>query len=320
MKRTCCATFCLLLWLVISTGLSAQAGAHSGDRLFPIPELTDEMLARIDLKDGFADEWYELIGEPTLTLLDFHDPYSNLLPDPSDLDFRIWLAWHDDPDRLYVAFVSSDDSYLNTHDYDAGPRDIRRRPASHDSIILTIDGDHSGGEGYGSFTPLEEAERIAGETQLYQAIARTASGPSLYDEAVHYQTGDFGWTIFPPYGDGGGGVSGETPFISVIELYVSPYDHWEGWHGQPEETTFSDLAAGQVVGFAFLVSDWDEDEDWRLSLMPESMQTDDPYRDISFRRADSYLDGLLLPADPTQPESAVESVTWGRIKAALNLE
>ena len=321
MKKRRFAALCPVLGLVLSAGLSAQAGAHSGDRLFPIPELTDEMLARIDLKDGLADEWPELIGEPTLTLLDFRT-FDNRLPDPSDLDFRIWLAWHDDPDRLYVAFVSSDDSYKNTHDYNGRPGDPDPRFISvHDSIDLAIDGDHSGGEGYGNFSTLEEAERIAGESQLYQAISRTASGPTLNDPGLLHQTGDFGWTVFPPYGDGGGGVSGENPFISVIELYVSPYDHWEGVRSRPPgEIVFSDLAAGQVIGFALIVNDWDEEEKWGVSWTPEAVQTDYPEGDIRFHRADFYLDGLLLPADSRQPVSAVESVTWGRIKAALNLK
>ena len=43
------------------------------------------MLAKIRLDDGSVDEWYDLRSEPTMTLLDFHAPYSNLLPDPSSL-------------------------------------------------------------------------------------------------------------------------------------------------------------------------------------------------------------------------------------------
>ena len=89
-------------------GLLAQAEAHSGDRLFPIPELTDEMLEKIQLDDGSVEEWYDLAVEPTMSLVDFRR--FGILPDPSDLDFRIWLAWGDEPDRLYVAFAAIDDS------------------------------------------------------------------------------------------------------------------------------------------------------------------------------------------------------------------
>ena len=128
--------------LVLLMGLAIPAGAHTGDRVFPIPELTDEMLEEIRLDDGSIDEWYDLVGEPTMTLLDFQDPDGNRLPEPSKLDFRIWLAWHDDPDRLYVAFVSSDDEYSNSHDYDG-----KSRLLEHDSIALAIDGDHRGGHG-----------------------------------------------------------------------------------------------------------------------------------------------------------------------------
>ena len=109
----------LLVCLPGLAGLSAPAVAHVGDRLYPIPYLSDEMLEDIRLDDGFADEWSELIGEPTLTALDFSETFSQRQYDPSDLDFRIWLAWHDDPARIYAAFVSSDDVYINEHDYSA---------------------------------------------------------------------------------------------------------------------------------------------------------------------------------------------------------
>ena len=52
--------------------LAGVAEAHSGNRVYPFYELTDEMLEKIDLHDGLIDEWYE-IGEPSMTLLDFKD-------------------------------------------------------------------------------------------------------------------------------------------------------------------------------------------------------------------------------------------------------
>ena len=309
---------CLVLSLAITAGLFAQAGAHSGDRVYPIPGLTDEMLAQIRLDDGLVDEWYDLIGEPTLTLLDFQDPYNQ--PDPSNLDFRIWLAWHDDPDRLYFAFIGSDDVYRNNHNYNSDDYHQYSIILSQDSINLAVDGDHSGGEGGVNSTPVEEWAFFHGQTQLYEAIARTVSGPTLNDRFVLFHTGNFAWTIFPPFGDGGGGVHGENPTISVIELYVTPYDSWEGLGSSPEETVFSDLTAGQVIGFALTVHDTDEEEYW-TSWTPEAIQTEEPEIDIEKYRADVYLDGLLLPADPTvtEEDTAVESVTWGRIKAALEI-
>ena len=66
--------------------MATAAEAHSGNRLYPFYELTDEMLERIDLHDGFIDEWYE-IGEPSMTLLDFKTTRNWLPADPSNLDF-----------------------------------------------------------------------------------------------------------------------------------------------------------------------------------------------------------------------------------------
>ena len=64
--------WCAALGLLLSLGIPAPpAGAHSGDRVYPIPELTDGMLEKVDFNDGSVDEWYDLIGEPTMTLLDF---------------------------------------------------------------------------------------------------------------------------------------------------------------------------------------------------------------------------------------------------------
>ena len=181
-KKLCYPTLGLLLWLAL------QAGAHVGDRLYPIPYLSDEMLAEIQLDDGQIQEWYDLLGEPTLNLLDFTEEFQNSPLDPSDLDFRIWLAWHDEPARLYVAFVASDDVYKNTHDYDSSNVN-RQYVHMNDSITLAIDGDHSGGAGNSNSDPMERWIEVHGQTQFYAAISHTASGPTLSDLMYRVQTG-----------------------------------------------------------------------------------------------------------------------------------
>ena len=240
-------------------------------------------------------------------------------PDPSDLDFRIWLAWHDEPARLYVAFVASDDVYENTHDYSSSPH-----LHLHDSIMLAIDGDHSGGAGSGNSTPREEANEIRGETQEYEAISRTVSGPTLNERLYRVQNGQASWTTLPPYAESGGGVAGEAPVIWVIELYVTPFDRWgETWESS-EGSVVSRFAAGQMIGFSIVVLDHDppayDSQNWAVQVR----QPDDsvsPLWNIFFNRADTFLDGLLLAADPGHPgDSAVESVSWGRIKASLEME
>ena len=150
--------------------LPGLALAHVGDRIYPVAYLSDEIMKEIRLDDGQIEEWFDLVGEPSLTLSDFSDKYRNAPLDPSDLDFRIWLAWHDDPARFYLAFVGTDDVYENTHDYsvDTNFRDIM---LTHDSIQLIVDGDHRGGPDLSPDGPLEEQEDLLGHTQ-YGSIRR----------------------------------------------------------------------------------------------------------------------------------------------------
>ena len=302
-----------VLWLAVS------AGAHIGDRVYPVAWLSDEMLVKIDLRDGSVEEWQELIEEPSMTLLDFAEVDEGA-PDPSDLDFRIWLAWHDDPARFYVAFVGIDDIYKNDHDFNAGETSVQDWMDLNDGITLVVDGDHGGGPGCGHNCSLEEGAEIRDRSQQYHAIASTPEGPTLDDSWTRHRTEEFAWTVMPPYGDAGGGVFGENPVISVIELYVTPFDRWA--YDDVEGSVISDLAAGQVIGFGITVNEYDPpDVDWNVPWV-EGAEPVDHFWAMYLLQADGYLDGLLLPAPGAEPgeDSAVSSVSWGRIKAALELE
>ena len=146
---------CFYGWQYLPACLPGQ-GPTSETACTRFPTSVTKCWNRSNSTDGLVDEWYELVGEPTLSLLDFTEELYQSPLDPSDIDFRIWLAWHDEPARLYVGLVASDDVYKNTHDYSSS-RDVIH---FHDSIVLAIDGDHSGGVGYSNSDPLEE--RIEG--------------------------------------------------------------------------------------------------------------------------------------------------------------
>ena len=89
--------------LVLSlAGMLSVADAQEPDRIFPILQLTDRDAAEIDVTDGSVDDWQYIAGEPTLTPLDFAFTIFGSY-DPADMDFRIWLAWHDATDRIYFA-------------------------------------------------------------------------------------------------------------------------------------------------------------------------------------------------------------------------
>ena len=122
----------------------------------------------------------------------------------------------------------------------------------------------------------------------------------------------------PPYAEAGGRVAGETPVIWSIELFITPFDHRGQELTSPEGSVASDLSAGQIIGFAMGVFDGDREGGRNAALAPELLSDADRevFRDIPDFRADYFLDGLLLPAGGT----AVESVSWGRIKASLEME
>ena len=154
-----------LLIVLIFAGLGET---HSGNRLYPFYELTDEMVEKIDIHDGFIDEWYE-IGEPNMTLLDFKTGGNYHPPDPSNLDFRIWLAWHDQLNRVYAAIIVIDDVYKNTHDWSG--EGLLPIMEVNDGIEFYLDADHNGGRGFADgYGALEDRLPILGETQKYGYI------------------------------------------------------------------------------------------------------------------------------------------------------
>ena len=294
-------------YLIVLSVWTAAAEAHIGGRLYPVYEISNEALESIDIRDGLIDEW-EAIGEPTMTMLDFFAA-PELPRDPSNLDFRIWLGWHGESNRIYAAFLIADDEYVNTHDWNGSG--LRPVMYLHDSSIhLYFDADHSGGSGRRFEGVIDEdVLQIFGSVQRYDAIAETAGGPTLTATFLER----FAWQTLPPFADAGGAVYGENPTVSVIELYVTPQD---GWTPKMEDTPFSDLSANRIIGFAPIVNDRDASRGgkWSTPWYPSALPDFQAYRALFYRNAaDVLLDGLLLPVRGT----AVESVTWGRIKASL---
>ena len=318
MKRIPLFTLIGLLLFFIS---HTHTHAHVGDRVYPIIELTDADLEAIDLKDGSITDWLDIVGEPTITALEFFahtalEPY-----DPADMDFRIWLAWHDATNRIYVAMEQADDIYINTFDRS---RDDHLNMFGQDSSIgLSLDGDHSGG-GYARLPCCSDSEAFehARQAQPYTAIGETigedphVSIGALQNLNPGYPHGN--WYTLPPYADGGGGRFSENPVISVTEFYVTPFDHMV-WSSE-EESLVSELSPGRTIGFKMRVIDQDE-------IAAISSATYFTLPDIEemtldqMQLSDSFLDGLLLGpggAIPEVEDTSVESITWGRIKATFD--
>ena len=279
---------------LVNLGVPLAADAHTGDRIYPIPELTDEMLARIDLKDVSVQDWIDVLGEPVLTALDFETDIGSY--NPADMDFRIWLAWHDESDKLFVAGQFADDAtQVMDSIYENGR--IIPRALTIDSVSLFVDGDHSGPP-YG------------GRGGFRQGTWYLATPFLVEDPDVFFPADEPHWASSPPYCDGGGGVFNESPIIWIIEFLVTPFDVF-GWdEDSPDGSIASTLEAGEVIGLSIEVLDYDGLGVKDLTIFALS--------GVHWLQGDLLLDGLLLGAGETLDDgSVVEADSWARIKASL---
>ena len=261
------------------------------------------MVEQIDIHDGSIEDWVEVVGEPTLTALDFV-VFLGQLYNPPDFDFRLWLAWHRKTSHVYLAAQGADE--------------VRVVPADGEVALdgatnLEIDADHSGGI-YGP--PGPDEEDLASRSEENQFFS--ANPYSSRDDPPVY----VGWTRLtdekeccwfrePPFADGGGSVVGENPAIWITEMYVTPFDRLIP--ANQEESEKSLFSPGNVIGFRLAVLDDDSPK-----TTPPNSTTDSWFwfPSVDSFGPDSFADGLLVPVGGSAG-SAVESVSWGRIKASL---
>ncbi len=303
-------------WLLAATagfclvGISVALG-HTGDRVYPFYEITEELQETIDLTDGSIEDWLG-VGPPSLTLLDFFvadDPnFSNTSQrHPGDLDIQIWLGWMKSPPRIYVAAVRADDAYVNEYP------DAWEFMEFYDSIALGVDGDHSGGEllatvGYESEEGFLSHNKQA---QIYHALPEVPYGRNvqmMWSFLWEWER----WVEEPPFSLGGGAVAGENPTVSITEFYVTPFDLFV--YNSPEESVKSELYAGKTIGFRFVV----HDVDWKSRTVS--------YQAVYDLQAELvgtlFNDGILLGADDLSGQDAgdgsvVRTDSWARIKASF---
>ena len=305
-------TIPLYVFSILSTVLSLEA--QFLDRLYPFAELTDEMRDRIDLKDGSVEDWLEVLGEPTFTPLDFvtfpPDSY-----DPSSLDFRIWVAWHDAGNHLFVAAESADDFHvsIDREGWESNPL-----PFIDASVWFYVDGDRSGGVIFDDDRSLETHNNDMIQAQWYCAFGRTYTHHS---NVTLVNVHDAPWVQNVPFADGGGEIIDSQPILTVVEFYVTPFDLmvWD----DPEQSVVSDLFSGKTIGFAFQVLDGDTEDSERV-LGPVDrwhglFGPDLVYDQLMLGpESDLWARGILWPAGSPADDTAMENDSWGRIKASLS--
>ena len=297
-----------ILQLTVMVQMSLLLGAprsfaHQGERIYPFYEITDYMLELIDLEDGSIEEWEELFG-PSLTTLDFTRKIldRNTLDreivsyDPSDLDFRIWLAWNDKHDRLYVSGQFADDIHVRKGSVSQAP----------DYIYFHVDGGHTGGQ-YSSLTGDRYWDNFA--------HAQTYTAPFFFEPefslGLSYnsfgQPYEFAWAAELPYGFGRDGADGENPVVWNVEFFVTPFDLLDP---DPEHSIVSELERSKVIGFFIVVGDGEDEDEGDSYHLGEG-------EGRPALTADGFVDGILLGAGEFAEGSAVRPSSWGMIKASL---
>ncbi|MBT4504830.1 MAG: hypothetical protein HOC74_44315 [Gemmatimonadetes bacterium] len=295
--------YILLFILIVASSVSA----HIGDQIYFIPEITDDALGQLDVRDRNLDDWRAVISGPVLTAADLvpsPDVGEGAPYDPADMDYQIWLGWNNSTNRLYFAMGRTDDVFV--HEYDGGNPTSLWQYDSH--VTFIVDGDHSGGDFTGSadetWSDEEKTLNMGRIAQRYQAIAEAPD-----DRFIGVDGSAASWVSESPYADGGGEVTRGTPATSLLEFYVTPFDDLI-WNS-PEDSVPSDLAAGKIIGLQISVPDFDTKPRAYRSL--HSLVPPFPGWHI-WRYSEHLVDARLISG---QEDSAVENRSWARIKASF---
>ena len=297
----------LVLAAAMVLAFGTASSAHIGGLVFPIFELPTSDLP--DINDGTLEDWEDVL---TGTSLD-HNSFEPLAVgdgaavDPADLAYRMFMAWHSAGQHFWVAIERVDDVYINT--YEGGDLTGIWR---FDSVEIMLDGDHTGGayNGFSADDYSEEEIKLLSnfQAQQYVCVAESPDGRLL-----GYQGSGQGWVPLPPWSDAGGFSVGEAPNTSVIEMYLTAWDELN-WAGAAQSKR-SSLAAGKMVGFQYSVSDFDTEAGAYHGFHTLSGQPN------TWRMAENFVDGELIPCDTgdcgSAPATAVQSDSWGRIKASV---
>ena len=107
---------------------------------------------------------------------------------------------------------------------------------------------------------------------------------------------------------------GGSPIVSVTEFYATPYDRFV-WT-DPEDSDVSDLFGGKIIGFNIEIPDFDGQSGHHETVHRLAAPSNGA-ASLLRMSADDFADGVLIAPDGlSSDDSAVESDSWARIKAA----
>ncbi len=275
----------------------------AGDALGHMP--TGDMVWAVHLEDGQTpiidgelDDWEGIA--PVLRMSDFGDLVADAEPDAADFDVRVRIGWNDNENRLYLAVEVVDD----IHQIDRPEGSATTRIFQDDDLEVFVDADHSGGQ-YADFSDLDPDEQLARngtEANHFVLAGPHEDGDDFvnFSAAGWYALRDGPYTQADIRFDGTPGGAGVTRY----EMSLVPFnrvnvtaDFLSNRH---------DLRSGEVVGLNLELSDFDNhselyDAKWSLSGGFNA-----------FRLSERFTD---LRLEPPATATAVQDVSWGRIKA-----
>ena len=297
----------LALALQITVGSAKPVLGHYPEgvayRAFQFP---DHLVPVID---GDLRDW-EVVGESYAILTgQFHDLISPEVEasDSDDFAARLMVGWNKAENRLYIAAQVRDD--IHQIDRPAGSATVIWKD---DAMVLFIDADHSGGQ-FANFTELshEEWRRRNGTEASHFVLAGPPPDEDFfvnYSAAAWYALSDGPYTRAAVEFVGVLGGEGVTNY----EVMLVPFDRIDiNAVFQSEEHV---LRENEILGFNVEFNDFDVhselfDAKWSLSGQYNSN-----------RFSDRFTDLILMPLEGILQLTAVESRSWGRLKASLSTE
>ena len=295
-----------LALLIIASSTKPVLGHYPEGVAYRAFQFPDHLVPTID---GDLRDWEVVGGSYAILTGQFHDLISPEVEasDSDDFSARLMVGWNKVVNRLYIAAQVRDD--IHQIDRPAGSATVLFQD---DAMELFIDANHSGGQ-FANFTELshEEQRRRNGAEANHFVLA----GPSP-DEDFFVNFSAAAWYALSdgPYTEAAvefvGVLGGEG--VTNYEVMLVPFDRVDiNAVFQSEEHL---LQENEILGFNVEFNDFDVhselyDAKWSLSGQHNS-----------YRFSDRFTDLILMPLEGTFQGTAVESRSWGRLKASLYTE
>ena len=231
----------LYLCLLMSLVVLAVEGQEWKIYHFP-----DDRLPQID---GQSLDWECVPASYVITEQALkEDEGKHAAPNPSTLQVRVKVGWSETTQRLYFLYEAYDDYWRFTEN-----------SLQTDIFEVVVDGDCSGGPFIDRFHPTAPKDVWQAWYNFHGCHAQNYHifTPAHSDGDWCMYWGPQVWLKKAPYADYAYNYSfreGESGHLT-LEFYITPYDHADA--NGPEASRPTRLMAGNEIGLAWAIIDWD---------------------------------------------------------------